>query len=199
MARSVFAVVAGYVLAALGIGALRGTTVILLRLFATDAGYWTILIYLLLKLIYTLVSAIAGGYLAAIVAERKPKWHAFGVSTVLAGSFLISRSRYAAQPAWYFKLLWVLAVIGPMIGGYLDRWPIDRSVALEFRIYRGAKALVGCFLIGATIANHLSPSSDLFLPSNAASGHGMLIVEVVAFALGAWLVYSGFGRDQQSG
>ena len=196
MARSVFAVVAGYVLASLGIGALRGTTAILLRQFATDAGSWTPLIYLLLKLFYTLASAIAGGYLAAVVAERRPKWHAFGVSALLAGSFLISHGKYAAQPAWYFNSLWVLAALGPMIGGYLDRWPADRSVTLESRVYRGAKLLVGCFLIGATIASHLSPSSDLFSRSAAAAGQGMLMVEMMSFALGAWLVYSGFARDQ---
>ena len=56
----------------------------------------------------------------------------------------------------------------------------------------GDTALVGCFLIGATIANHLSPSSDLFLPSNAAAGQGPFMVEVVAFALGAWLVADQF-------
>ena len=101
MARSVFAVVAGYVLAALGIGALRGTTVILLRLFATDAGYWTILIYLLLKLIYTLVSAIAGGYLAAIVAERKPQgaphdalyWRLGGMMAIRKGDWKLVKTR----------------------------------------------------------------------------------------------------------
>jgi hypothetical protein len=114
MWRSILAVVAGYVLAALGIGVLRGTTVILLRHFAADGGG---LSYRLLKLVYTLASATAGGYLAAAVASRKPRWHAFAVSAVLAGAFLISRSKYAAQPVWYFYSLVILAVVGPMLGG----------------------------------------------------------------------------------
>jgi hypothetical protein len=195
MWRSILAVVAGYVLAALGIGVLRGTTVILLRHFAADGGDWITFSYRLLKLLYTLTSAIAGGYLAATVASRKPRWHAFAVSAVLAGAFLISHSKYAAQPVWYFNSLGILAGVGPMLGGYLEQRRVDRSVEQESRVYRAAKVLVGGFLIGATIVNRLSPSSDWLLPSNTAAGQGMLTATIVACALGAWLVYAGLRRE----
>jgi len=196
MWRSIVAVVAGYVLAALGIGVLRGTTIIVLRHFATSGGEWTALSYRLLKLVYTLASAIAAGYLAAAAAGRKPRWHAFAVSTVLAGAFLVSHSKYAAQPAWYFNSLEGLAAVGPMIGGQLKHRRGDRRVEHEFRAYRAANVLVGGFLIGATIVNRLSPSSDLLLPNNAVAGQGMLAVEIGVCALGAWLVYAGLRGGQ---
>jgi hypothetical protein len=197
MWRIILAVVAGYVLAALGIGVLRGTTVIVLRHFASGGGDWITLSYRLLKLVYTLVSAIAGGYLAAAVADRKPRWHAFAVSAVLAGAFLISHGKYAAQPVWYFNSLVILAVVSPMLGGYLEHRRVDRSVGQESKAYRAANVLVGGFLIGATIVNRLSPSSDLLLPNDAGADQGMLTA-IVACALGAWLVYAGLRREQRS-
>jgi hypothetical protein len=195
MWRSILAVVAGYVLAALGIGVLRGTTVILLRHFAADGGDWITLSYRLLKLVYTLASAIAGGYLAAAGADRKPRWHAFAVSAVLAGAFLISHSKYAAQPVWYFTSLGIFAVVGPMLGGYLEHRRGHRSVEQESRAYRAAKVLVGGFLIGATLVNRWFPSSDL-LPNNAAAGQWMLTA-IVACAVGAWLLYAGLRRQPE--
>jgi MFS family permease len=197
MWRSILAVVAGYVLAALGIGVLRATTVVLLRHFAADGGDWITLSYRLLKLVYTLASAIAGGYLAAAVADRKPRWHAFAVSAVLAGAFLISHTRYAAQPVWYFNSLVILALVGPMLGGYLEHWRVDRSVENESKAYRAANVLVGGFLIGATLVNRWSPSSELLLPNNAAAGQGMLTVTIVACAVGAWLLHAGLRREQR--
>ena len=195
--RSILAVVAGYVLAALGIGVLRGTTVVLLRHFAQGGG-WTILSYRLLKLTYTLVSAIAGGYLAAAVADRKPRWHALAVSAVLAGAFLISHSKYAAHPVWYFNSLVILAVVGPLLGGYLEHRRVDRTVDNESKAYRAANVLVGGFLIGATLANRWSPSSDLLLPSASAAGRGVLTA-IVPCVLGGLLVYAGLRKEQRSG
>jgi hypothetical protein len=189
--RSLLAVVAGYVLAALGIGVMRGMTVILLRHFAADGGDWTALSYRLLKLAYTLASATAGGYLAAAVAHRKPKWHAFAVSALLAGAFLISHSKYAAQPSWYFDSLVILAVVGPMIGGSLEHRLVGRASTQGFRSYRAAEVLVGGFLIGATVVNRLSPPPDLLLLNNAAGAQGNLTTEIVVCALGACLVYAG--------
>jgi hypothetical protein len=196
MWRSIVAVVAGYVLAALGIGLLRGTTIFVLRHFGAGGDDWTALSYRVLKLVYTLASAIAGGYLAAAAAAHKPRWHAFAVSTVLAGAYLISHNKYAAQPVWYFNSLCGLAVVGPVIGGELEHRRGARRVEQESRAYRAAKVLLGGFLIGATIVNRLSPSSDLPLPNNAAAGPGMLAGEIVVCALGAWLVYAGLREEQ---
>ena len=116
---------------------------------------------------------------------------------MLAGAFLISHGKYAAQPVWYFNSLVILAMVGPMLGGYLEHRRVDRSVEQEARAYRAAKVLVGGFLIGATIVNRLSPSSDLILPSSASAGQGMLTA-IVACAMGAWLVHAGFRREQRS-
>ena len=194
MWRSIVAVVAGYVLAALGIGLLRGTTILVLHHLGTGEGDWTALSYRVLKLVYTLASAVAGGYLAAAAAGRKPRWHAFGVSTVLAGAFLISHKQYAAQPVWYFNSLWELAVVGPVIGAELEHRRGAGRVEHE-SAYRAAKVLVGGFLIGATIMNRLSPTPDLPLPNNAIAGPGVLAGEIAVCTLGAWLVYAGLRRE----
>ncbi len=191
MWRSILAVVAGYVLASLGIAALRGITAVLLRAFAAGGGYWIQLSYLLLKLVYTLVSAVLGGYFAAEAAGRKPGWHGLAVSVLLTAAFLASRAQYSQQPRWSFLSLIVLAWVGPLLGGQISRVGQNRAAQPDSVPYRAAKVLVGCFLIGTMIVNHFAPSSDLLLPSNPAQSQGMVAAAVMVCALGAWLIYSG--------
>jgi hypothetical protein len=194
--RSILAVVAGYLLAALGIGVLRETTAILLRHFAADGTASITFSYRLLKIIYTLVSGIAGGYVAAAaaVAGRKLRWHAVAVSALLAGAFLMSLGKYSAQPQWYFRTLLIVAGAGPILGGYLDQ-RVDRSPEVKATFYRLTKLLVGGFLIGAAIVEYHAPSSDLLLLINAPQRPTAMIL---ACTIGSWMVYSGLRREGPS-
>jgi hypothetical protein len=53
------------------------------------------------------------------------------------------------------------------------------------------KLTLGFLLITIEIKNRLEPGPNLFKPANEAQALGMLITEVLFYALGVWLIVSG--------
>lgn len=118
MSRSIGAVFAGLVVTII---AVVGVTWVTGTVTGMGPGMTPSRDYLLLNLAGSVAAAMAGGFVAAAVAEHTPTGHAAALSVVvLILSFpSVFIGPVGGQPAWY---PWVLSVVGPagvVVGGVL--------------------------------------------------------------------------------
>lgn len=118
--RSAGAIATGFVL----IGALSFTADAVYRaLFpgAFDAGGNAVgTLPLLVSQLYVAVFAIAGCYLAALLAGRRPMFHALVLGALgLAFNIVMAVQFWGTAPAWYFMVALALVMPYAWIGGRL--------------------------------------------------------------------------------
>jgi hypothetical protein len=124
MWRNVLAVVLGYaVLAALTMAGVAFSTYAFRIPLITTQPVTLPLAYLLTTLVLGTLAAVAGGYLAARIARRRPPVAAYG----LAALVLVLGTAYAltgadpVQPAWHLWSLPLTGVAGVVAGAQLCR------------------------------------------------------------------------------
>jgi hypothetical protein len=125
MLRSIFAVVVGYVVMAVGTMACVG----LLDLLCADyseagaAGSTPPTFAIVLNLVLSTLCAGAGGYTASFVARRAPWQHAIALAALvlLFGVAYAVQMHGGPQPLWYLVLLPICGASGVVFGGWLRR------------------------------------------------------------------------------
>jgi hypothetical protein len=111
MLRSIAAVFTGYLLFAV-------TAVALFQFSRRDPHREQDLVFVALSVLYGMAFAFSGGYLAAVIAGRKPRQHAGGVALILALGAAVS---FLAQPGagsrWSQMAAFVLMAPSALAGG----------------------------------------------------------------------------------
>ena len=124
--RSVLSVVGAFVVVAVLVG-LATALAAQLMLGSTGPGTEPTTPFLVVNLTYSVLFAVAGGYVAATVSDPSPLGHAAALSAfmMLLGltSWLINGGQPASgQPDWY---PWVMTLLVPptaVLGGILVTW-----------------------------------------------------------------------------
>jgi hypothetical protein len=125
MARSVMAVIAGYVLMALLV--MAASTIVGVAFpaaFATQDGRPVLpgLGWYAVSLVYSFASALAGGHACARLARRAELAHAAALALLLAAlgtSMLLSGSGAEGVPAWWSAGELAAGVAGVLLGGLI--------------------------------------------------------------------------------
>jgi hypothetical protein len=124
MLRSVLAILAGYVVMAVIVMAGTAAAAAAFGLpLAPNAGAPVPTPgagYLAANLLVSALGAVAGGWVAAHVARRRPLTHAAVLAALLVAAGLATLGRpQPGQPAWYPPVLLVLGPAGALLGGLL--------------------------------------------------------------------------------
>lgn len=106
----------------------------LVLIFSTAFLYWAWLHdgnhsitpqFLAFSAIYGVVVSTLGGYIAGVVAQRKPVIHASLFALMLVLSYLIPDLLFGfREPAFVFVINCAIAISGAMIGGWFRYWQI---------------------------------------------------------------------------
>ena len=134
MARSLLAVVAGYVVMVVGVIAM---TAVAGKLFAgaVPAEGSSTTGYLILNLLYGFAFALLGGYVAGVIARRGPVLHAIAVAVVMVIMAFIAMKTYAGQePSWYQR-----GHFGTAIPALFGGWIRARQVSRKAKQSRGRR------------------------------------------------------------
>ena len=126
MIRSVLAVLAGYL----------GTSLLVLVLFGTLGAFWPQVFadrtmtpppsMMAVTLFFSLVAAIAGGFLTASVARRAELAHVLALMGLMVVMWVVSIPSARGQATGYRLALLVIGPLGAWLGGRLG---IARKVA----------------------------------------------------------------------
>src|SRR5215470_571613 len=121
MARSLMAVVFGFVVMVVGVVSITALVAKVLPGASPADGQAAGTGYLILSLLYSYGFAILGGYIAAWAAGRAPLAHAIGLAVVMTIMFLgFLKVNAGGQPHWYEYAL--LGTAAPAVwGGWLRR------------------------------------------------------------------------------
>lgn len=120
MARSILAVITGYLAMAGGIGALAAVLRIVLPGIYPQPGKAPSLAFMILTLIYGAFGAVVGGYVTGIVAKHSEVKHALALGAVAVALAIVSMILFwGLQPVWYQVAL--VVIVGPAVwlGGWL--------------------------------------------------------------------------------
>jgi len=120
MVRSVFAVAAGFfasaVLSTAGDLVLRAARPQVFDPHGRTQDPATLLV----MLGYLALFSVAGGYIAATIAERRPMAHALVVGLIsFGGNVIVSFATWNAAPAWYHTTVLLAVVPMALLGGSL--------------------------------------------------------------------------------
>jgi hypothetical protein len=108
--HSIGAVIAGYVVSAVLTAATIGLLVVIFPASYSAAN----LGWVVLNVVYGCVFAVAGGYVTAWLAPRRPVQHALALGLIMAAlsalmavaiATMPAGPAYEAQPAWYYPVL----------------------------------------------------------------------------------------------
>jgi hypothetical protein len=81
-------------------------------------------IYLAANLLLSLLAAMAGGWLTALLAEHSPRKHVFALAALVAALSIYTVSaegRQSGQPGWYALVVALLGIGGVVLGGALAK------------------------------------------------------------------------------
>ena len=112
--RSVIAVIAGFLT--------LNFIVIVLTLIAVStmhlkSGHPTPA-YLVLNVVYSFFAAAAAGFVAALIAGRKPLQHAASLAAIMLAFGIFSYYKYAGtQPLWYQLMMMIVPPLCVLAGG----------------------------------------------------------------------------------
>lgn len=130
---SIGAVIAGYLITAVLIAATIGVLAIIFPASYSAAN----LGWVVLNVIYGGVFAVAGGYVTAWLAPRRPVQHALALGLIMAALAALMAAASAtlpadpaddAQPAWYYPVLAITVLPSVWLGGWLRaRRPTRRT------------------------------------------------------------------------
>ncbi|MDZ7778980.1 MAG: hypothetical protein U5R14_03450 [Gemmatimonadota bacterium] len=118
--RTFLALVAGFVTATLGVLAL--SSVVALIFFDGEAGTDPGAAYIAFNLAYSFGFAVAGGWVAARLAEERPLLHGFllaGVVISLSIPSAVEGPRQPGEPLWYPWVLMVIVGVGAPVGAWI--------------------------------------------------------------------------------
>ena len=116
MARGILAVVAGYIVMAIGVVTVTGAVAVLFPTWSSPENA----AYVIFNLGFSLVFALAGGYVTAVVAKRAPLRHAIALAALAFILAIISMVvETGPQPRWYQLSLVIIMPPAMVLGGYL--------------------------------------------------------------------------------
>jgi hypothetical protein len=127
--RTVLAVVAGYLILAVGVGIATAVAAkLMLGSAALDNSLRPTAPYLLANISYTFAFAALGGYVTAVLSRRRPIVHgaALGVVMLLFG-LLSARGGTGNQPSWYLPLVILGGAGFAMAGSAVRAVQVGRS------------------------------------------------------------------------
>ncbi len=112
--RSLGSITVGYLLLAL-------TNMLFVILwFVQPIAPWPVLAIVALSVPYTLLCALAAGYVAAWIAARRERIHAFVLAGMMGVVIIVSLViGVAVEPAWYKGIYLVVMVPATVLGGHL--------------------------------------------------------------------------------
>jgi hypothetical protein len=125
--KSVLAVLGGYLTMAIVVMLFTGGLKMLIpSRFPTDGAPTGS--YLTVNIAYSLVAALAGGYVSAWIAPRLPVQHAVALGVFTPVMSIVSAMQFGnRQPRWYQVLLAVLMPPAVVLGGWGRAW-LSRTV-----------------------------------------------------------------------
>lgn len=124
MIRSVLSVVAGFaVMTVCVMGFTLAAMVVLYPGRPLDAPIDPSGAWIAVNLAYSLLAAVAGGWVTAKIATRARMGHAGALALVVLAMSVVGRlageSASGAQPGWYPVVVTAVGIGGVLIGGYL--------------------------------------------------------------------------------
>lgn len=118
MFKSIVSVLAGYLATAV----LIVITTMLAGSVMLDASNVPTTPYLIVNLILGIGSAMAGGYVTAMIAPQNPKMHTYYLAGLIIIIGLLSMSEpLDGQPSWYPWVVMLIGVVGVITGGWLQQ------------------------------------------------------------------------------
>ena len=112
--RSLGSIVVGYLLLALP------NMLFVTLWFIQPIAEWPVLAILALSVPYTLLCALAAGYVAAWIAARRERLHALVLAGIMGVVIIVSLViDMAVEPVWYRVVYLVVMVPATVLGGHL--------------------------------------------------------------------------------
>jgi peptidoglycan/LPS O-acetylase OafA/YrhL len=125
MSRSILAIAAGFITAAIGVLVATAAAVAISGTGSSPSSS-----YLALNLTGSTLAGLLGGLVSARIARRRPLTHAAILSAiVIALSVPGILAPAPGQPQWYPATVGFLGAAGAVVGGFLVRWRSIRSTA----------------------------------------------------------------------
>ena len=120
MARSVLAVIAGYLVMAGGIGTLSGAMRIVLSGIYPELGKAPSLAFMILTIVYGAFGAVVGGYVTGVIAKRAEAKHALALGgRCRSPGHYLHNDVLGLVPVWYQVELILIVAPALWLGGWL--------------------------------------------------------------------------------
>ena len=121
MARSILAVIAGYLVMAGGVGALSGVMLTVFPGIYPEPGKAPSLAFMIVTLGYSAFGAVVGGYVTGVIAKRAEVNHALALGAIVVAQGIVAMIMFRGlQPVWYHQIA-LIVIVAPSVwlGGWL--------------------------------------------------------------------------------